>query len=453
MVNESRIAAALKADADTITPSRELLKRIKQAAAPRPWYRTRRLALSAVAVAAGVLIFTAALPTITGSPNLVLAMEKAVSQLKSYHGVMADGTEVWRDGALWKVRRPNGDLQLLDGTIFWQENAGLKKVFMTPPDVANHLEVHLDLARIAEMALRNPHETIGSEVVAGRMTTKLLVKLPEHRSYHIWIDHETNLPLQWERPVVRGTAPLVTFTSFEVNKPITPPLTAYQPPEGYELVDLRERVVTTENVEQAAGFKPLMPTENPREIKASQDGVILDYDTVQIRQWPATEPIEIRGMGAYGTAAGGPMEVIHDSLEWVQNGIRIQVTAQPEAGDRKIALARQIAPDLTMPDPTRDLVSAAKVKVPVEMAEARALQERVDQGDRMGPSLKDALNTANIYAAEKGGVQRFESKLLANTGGQAVVEISEGPFARIYLQKLVRTELHGVWFIVGYDPR
>jgi outer membrane lipoprotein-sorting protein len=405
-------------------------------------------------VAAGVLLFTAVLPTITGRPDIVLAMEKAVSQLKSYHGVMADGTEVWRDGQMWRVRYPNGNLYLVNGDAFWQEYADQKRAYRLPPEEANHLEVHLDLTRIADQALRYPHETVGAEVVAGRMTTKLLVKLPENRSYHIWIDNETNLPLQWERPNPVGTPKLDTFTTFTVNEPIDPALFAYQPPEGFRVVDLRSRIVTAQEVESVAGFKPLMPRETPLQITAKEGEVSLDFGTVKIRQWPATEPIIIRGLEAYGTAGGGPMEVSPDSLSWVQDGIHISVSTEPESGDRYIDLARQIAPDLTMPDPNQDVVSAAKVKVPVDMAEARALQEKVDQGDPRGPSLKDALNQANIYAAEKGGAEvPFESKVVINTGAQAVVEISKGSFARIYLQRLVRTDLHGIWFVVGYDPR
>lgn len=463
MIDESRIAAALKADADKIAPTPDLLNRIKRQAAPQPWYRKalrapriRRAALSAVAVAAGVLVFTAVIPFPGGQPNVVLAMEKAASQLKSYHGVMADGTEVWRAGAQWRVRYPDGKLYLVNEAEFWQEYVDQQKAYVLEAKVADNLEVHLDLARIAAMALQHPHEMVGTESVAGRMTTKIRVKLSDDHSSHIWIDNEFNLPLQWEIPYRRGTPVLVTFTSFEVNEPIDPALFTYQPPQGYEVVDLRERIVTAETAESVTGFTPLMPRDEPLKITASDQHVRLDYGTVSILQYPSREPMQMWGQGAYGSAAGGLLRVTRSELEWEQNGLRITVSTQSPDDDRYIELARQIAPDLKLPDPNQDLVGAAQVQVEVNMDEARALQDKMDQGDPMRGTYSDAEGVAVTWAVEEADqrnkpISGFE--VVANTGVQAIIDVQEGPYARIYLKKLVRPENDGIWFVVGYDPR
>jgi outer membrane lipoprotein-sorting protein len=402
-------------------------------------------------VAAGVLLFTAVLPTITGRPDIVLAMEKAVSQLKSYHGVMADGGEIWRDGEKFRIRFWDGQFAVSDGTTYWEVFPDEKRAIKRLASATADMDMRFDLARMAALALANPHEIVGTDMVAGRHTTKVLIKLPSDQSYHIWIDTETNLPLQWEQ----GDK-LVTFTAFEVNPKVEPALFAYQPEAGYEIVDHGETIITTPaEAVPLVGFAPLMPKEKPLRMVVERIAVVMDFGTVRIVQWKAVEPFRINGFIPHGTAAGGPMAVWHNTATWVQDGIHIEVQSQPQFGDRYLELARQIAPDLKLPDPNQDLVSAAKVKVEVDMAEARALQEKMDRGDRMRDTLRDAENVGLHWAIENGKIspvhERF--RLIANTGVQAILELDEGPYARIYLQKVVRPENDGIWFVVGYDPR
>lgn len=44
-------------------------------------------------------------------------------------------------------------------------------------------------------------------------------------------------------------------------------------------------------------------------------------------------------------------------------------------------------------------------------------------------------------------------RLTANSGTAAVADVADGPVARVYLKRLVRTDETGIWSVVGYDPR
>jgi hypothetical protein len=41
----------------------------------------------------------------------------------------------------------------------------------------------------------------------------------------------------------------------------------------------------------------------------------------------------------------------------------------------------------------------------------------------------------------------------SNNGAVAVVKVSEGPIAKVYLERLIRQDETGIWTVVGYDPR
>lgn len=463
MIKESQIAAALRSEADQISPSPALLQRIQAAAQaqPQPWYRKllrrsprRRFALSVAGVAAALLLVTTLLPTLlTPSRNLVYAMERSVAALRSYHGVMANGQTFWFDGERLRVEHPDGTIWVRGAEHEWYLDPHQRLVIQGGVGSGFSLWSGF-LPRVAELALTHPHRILGDELIAGRLTTKIEIDLRGGIHQYIWIDKESHLPLQWGTP-----DRLEGFVRFEINPAIPESLFTLTVPEGFTLDERKQWIVGPEEAAAVAGFPVLLPTERPTLIRVTEEAVQMEFPAAQVIQYPAQEPMAIRGTLAYGSAAGSPLaynpEAGLQELEWQQDGIVVIVRPTAAAGDRWLDLARQIAPDLKLPDANQDLVSRAQVKVAIDLPAVQALQDRVDRGDNLGPSLCDAWNQANIYALDHLGASiPLHSQVIANSGAQAVVAFEQGPVARIYLQRLIRPgDIWSIWTVVGYDPR
>ncbi len=144
-----------------------------------------------------------------------------------------------------------------------------------------------------------------------------------------------------------------------------------------------------------------------------------------------------------------------ERLRWLQDGIEIQVE-----GPQRVDLARQIAPDLTLPDASQNLADQAQVPVAVDMAISQADQQQVDRGSspwQLDP-LQVSLTFVNLKVSPVGMVGEPEIgptafELVVNNGVEAVVEVTSGPVKKVYLKRLVRQDETGIWSVVGYDPR
>jgi hypothetical protein len=147
--------------------------------------------------------------------------------------------------------------------------------------------------------------------------------------------------------------------------------------------------------------------------------------------------------------------VLRDKLRWRQYGIEIEIS-----GPERVTLASQIAPDLALPEVNQQLVDQAEVKVEVDMDIVRADQQQVDRGSspwQLDP-LQVSLTFVNLKVSPQGivgepkiGPESFT--LAINNGIEAIVEVSQGPISRVYLQRLMRQDETGIWSVVGYDPR
>jgi hypothetical protein len=167
---------------------------------------------------------------------------------------------------------------------------------------------------------------------------------------------------------------------------------------------------------------------------------------------------------------------------WRQQGIDLEVDGSPM--DQMVALARQIAPDLTLPDSTTDLVGQARVKVPADLNSAAAEQVQADSGKFPWAGGVDPMYISFIFvneqvcppgtfsvpktpddAAQPPGAGSVKSlfgqpkipdtsfEQVANNGVEAVVAVADGQIRQVYLKRLVRQDETGVWSVVGYDPR
>jgi hypothetical protein len=314
-----------------------------------------------------------------------------------------------------------------------------------------------DLRDEAQRAKQYPHIVVGSEIIAGREAVKLAILPPGGLEYYLWIDTETNLPVQLQTAMQNALQTTYTFTSLEPNTQLDPQIFAYQTPEGYKVVenDPGQLVSTIEEAVAISRLTPLLLPEAPDRIFAFSDRIVLDYGDTIVVETAAQGSFEPAANSALGTAAGNPLEVWWERLRWRQDGLEIQIE-----GAKRVELARQIAPDLTLPDAAQDMVNKAQIKVPLDLAIVKADQQQVDRGSspwQLDP-LQVSLTFVNLKVTPEGiqgepKIPFSAFKLGANNGAQAVVEVSAGPIKQVYLERLIRQDETGIWSVVGYDPR
>ncbi|MEL7567016.1 MAG: sigma-E factor regulatory protein RseB domain-containing protein, partial [Dehalobacterium sp.] len=258
----------------------------------RPWVLP-----SVAALAAGLLLF-ALLFNWTGLFNrdVVYAMEKAVSQLANYHGILemrsqnaageewpARRVELWTEGDKYALRQDDGALTVNNGERKWQVRPESKEVALLPL-VPDPVKGGFDLRDEAQRAKQYPHIVVGSEKVAGRPATKLEISPPGGLPYYLWIDTETNLPVQLQTAMQNALQTTYTFVSFEPNMPLDAQIFAYQVPEGYNVVEKApgQLVAAIEEAIAISRLTPLLPQEAPARIFAFPDRVVLDYGDTTI---------------------------------------------------------------------------------------------------------------------------------------------------------------------------
>lgn len=431
---------------------------------PRRWIFT-----SAAALIAMFLILAWLVQGDIFHSDVAYAMQKATGELTSYHAVMETRShnqagqqwmvrkiEVWVKGNQYAVKQSDGTLTVNNGERKWQVRPNRKEVALLPlaPDPTRS---GLDLKEEAKRAGRYPHKVSGTEVIAGRETTRLQILPPGGLPYYIWVDKETNLPVKLQTAMQNSLQTTYTFVKFQPNIEIEGELFAYQPPAGYKITadDPGQLAASLTEAAAISQLSPLCPREVPLRIVAFKERIVLDYGDTTIIETKARGDFEPADNSALGQAAGGVLEIGEYSLKWRQNGIDIEVN-----GERRVSLARQIAADLTLPDSTANLAGGAKVTVPVDMEIARADQQQIDAGHtpwQLDP-LQVALTFVNLKVSPQGIVgepQIGETSftLLANNGIEALVGVNQGPIEKVYLQRLVRKDSSGIWSVVGYDPR
>ncbi|MGI5910974.1 MAG: LolA family protein [Syntrophomonadaceae bacterium] len=430
----------------------------------------KRILTPAVALVASFLIFA----LFIGRSNLfnndiAYAMEKAVGELSSYHGSLKVSTQneagqewmirqidIWSEGNKYALLQNDGTLTVNNGQQKWQVLPHKKEVVLLPliPDPTQNT---FDLRDEVKRAKEYPHKVVGSEIISGRQTAKLEISPPGGLSYHMWIDKETNLPVQLQTAMQKALQTTYTFVSFEPNVEFDPKTFTFQIPEGYKIIenDPGQIVTTIEEAARISGFTPLLPQQAPDRIFAYKERIILDYADTIITETIAQGPFTPKANSALGKAAGGPLEVWWESLRWRQDNVEIMIE-----GPQREKLAREIAPDLALPDSNQNLANQAQVRLPVDMDIVKGSQQQVDSGSspwQLDP-LQVALTFVNLKVTPEGivgepNIAASSFKLLTDNGVEAVVEVADGPVKKVYLKRLVRQDESGIWSVIGYDPR
>lgn len=425
--------------------------------------------------AALVLFVTMSVGPKLWNNDVAYAMSKAVGKIGSYHGVLeksyttlsGDGqvirkVEVWSSGNMYATKLEDGTLTVNNGQKKWQVRPDDKVVAVLPiapdPDRSG-----LDLRDQAKRAMEYPHEVVGEDVVAGRNAVCLEITPPGGLPYHLWVDAETDLPLQLRTAVHNGIQTTYTYSEFEANVDIDGTVFEYEVPGDFAVVDNDpgQEVATPTEALGIAGFVPVLPEgfsgSMPIVVHSGAARLIIPGDDglTIVTEKPSTEGFEPVSYAALGTAAGGPLEVLQDHLRWQQDGLEIVVE-----GPDRVAIAKLLAPDLVMPEDAPDPGFAPEIQVPVDMEIATNDQQQVDGGH--SPWQQDPVSVALTFVNTKvapdgsGGEPQVDYGLFSvefNDGVRSIVSRAEGPVSRVYLQRLVRQDESGIWSVVGYDPR
>lgn len=302
---------------DRLTAS-EKRTEMQKAVAPRRPVRN----LPSVAALAACLLLVVILSAWSGllKSDVVYAMEKAVARLSNYHGILemrsinADGeewparrVELWWERGKYAVRHDDGSITVNNGKQKWQVQPQNKVVALWPA-IPDPVKTGFDLRDEAARAKAYPHRVAGSELVAGREAVKLEILPPGGLPYYLWIDRETNMPVQLQTAMQNSLQTIYTFTLFEPNSKLNEEVFAFQVPEGYVLVeeDPGQLVATLKEAAAISGFSPLAPREAPGRILAFKDRVVLDYGETIIVETAAKGTFEPEPNASLGTAAGGP---------------------------------------------------------------------------------------------------------------------------------------------------
>jgi negative regulator of sigma E activity len=133
----------------------------------------------------------------------------------------------------------------------------------------------LDLRDEAKRARQYPTSVTGQEIIAGREAARLKIAPPGGDPYDLWIDAETNLPLQLQTAFQNSLRTTYTFVQFEPNIPIDPQLFAYQVPQGFKVIedDPGQLVTTIQDAAAISGFVPVIPQTAPGRIFAFQSAL------------------------------------------------------------------------------------------------------------------------------------------------------------------------------------
>jgi outer membrane lipoprotein-sorting protein len=232
--------------------------------------RKRMIWIGGLASIAAVLIMAVMMKFVSplNSPNMVYAMEQAYKEIKVYHGILeviskneAGEEQLQSKLDVWVDKDGNYYVETLGGSykglitvknedkmwqIFDEENR--VSIFPAFPETYKFI---FELGKEIE-DVRNAESTIiiGDDIIASRSSYIMEVTPKGGLSYKLWIDKETNLPLQKEGPMHNSIGYVTRYTEIEFIDTIPEELIEYNSPEGYKEInaDIDDFLGTIEDV-------------------------------------------------------------------------------------------------------------------------------------------------------------------------------------------------------------
>lgn len=179
--------------------------------------KTRKYAFFyAMAAVAAVILMVVSLKheLLNQNPSIVYAMEKAMKEIHSYHGILevSETNELGETISqsrreVWANQEGNYYIKDLEGTSYgmvtvnngekkWQLRPEEKKVYLFsafPDEYRFTFELGREVEDVTKAQTVN---LMGTETISGRKTTKLQIIPDGGAAYYMWVDNETDLPLQ-----------------------------------------------------------------------------------------------------------------------------------------------------------------------------------------------------------------------------------------------------------------
>ncbi|MFF2448202.1 outer membrane lipoprotein carrier protein LolA [Neobacillus sp. NPDC058068] len=449
-----------------------------------------------------------------GGAKIVNAMEAAYQDVKAYHGILeivetnANGetttqgkVEVWanKDGQYYikGLEGPNKDLITVNnGKQKWQLQPDQKEVHLFPafPDAYRFI---FELGNeIKEVTNALSTKVVGDDTVAGRKASILEVTPKGGAPYRIWVDKDTNLPLQKQTAMQNAIQYKVTYTKIDFSEAVPAELIAYHVPKGFKEIDTNpEQLVTDMNeVKAVAGFSPKTPTSIPAGFTQDHLAVIPNQNLVKV--YYSSQDKKSKVIIAQGKSVSEFKPVATAILGKIKNGIaEIQSPVQEDAGvlggGGLYAGVKDISSIRWQQDgfefavvgnaPLEELASFVKgltngafempavdeqmkpqVEVPYDITVEENTQKSVDAGS--SPWKLDPAFTAQVFVSLKISpngitgeypIAEEDLKVIQNNGKEAIIEVGgdKTPIKKVYLKRLVRQDTTGIWTVVGYDPK
>lgn len=450
------------------------------------------------AAAAAILLFVAVYHFIpSGNTNIVFAMEKAMKGIQAYHGTIevteTNGlgeTMTQSKREVWADKNGNYYIKDLEGTSKglitvnngeqkWQLSSEEKTACLLPafPDAYRST---FELGNeINDITKAQTIKVIGEETISGRKATKIQVTPEGGDVYFIWVDKETNLPLQRVSAMQNAIQIKVEYNSIEFMDEIPQNLLVYGTPKGYKTVatNAEQTVASLEEAKELAGFLPKLPeqtvegyTLNRIAVEKNNAKVNLYYsngnsaETILLTQVKTTGKLVPSSAAILGTVNNNDAEIITGegtkSIRWYEDGMEYSVLGDGTM-EELTAFAEKLSGGKVVIPESKETVKEPQIKVDVDQEVEENEQKSVDAGHspwKLDPAFVTQV-FASLLLSPEGIVGDYpiayeNVKIISNNGTDAIAEIKdEKSIAKyVYLKRLVRQDDTGIWTVVGYDP-
>ncbi|MDF2843568.1 MAG: hypothetical protein K0R00_1994 [Herbinix sp.] len=458
----------------------------------------RGLSYTAVIAAAGLLLamgFNRLLPT--EPTNIVYAMEKAVKEVEAYHGILEvmqinelgeaisqSTREVWANlkGEYYLEEIDGfskGLITVNNGESKWQISPKDKQVFLFAafPD-PYHFTFELE-SELEEMKAATLVKEVGMELINGRKALKLEITPKGGDSYYLWLDVETELPLQKLTAMQNSIQYKMTYNFIEYIDSFPEELQTYVLPQGYEEVDLNPEqfVLTMEEAAELVGFSPVSYEVTPLDYKLEKisvdknlSAVTLYYNhkrvekKIAIRQSKISKDFTTNAGAVLGSIGDRNLEIVFTSqvtsLRWQEGDMEYNIYGEMQMEDL-IAFAQEITDEkVSVSDVSNDSEVKPQIEVETDLEAETNEQKSVDAGH--SPWKLDPVFVTQVFASllisPEGIVGDYpiaydDVVIIENNGVDATAEIMDNnSIAKyVYLKRLIRQDETGIWTVVGYD--
>lgn len=520
LVNTVKIVRQLKEYKDPSADFEEkLLKIISNNNKKRNDFVRKLVSYGSMAAILAIILISVSLFNM--KKDIVQAIESSYKEINAYHGIMTitsvnESGEEYVQGKkeVWADQLGNYVTQELEGTFVreitvnngekkWQVNTAEKSVdiYAAFPDISRFtFEIGNEIQN-TKNALEI--EEVGEEKIHERLAIKLAVTPEGGETYHLWIDKETNLPIQRETAMNNSLQYLVTYETFEALESIPEELLIYALPEGYVEVDksLELRVTDLEEAKEILGFEPInveyIPTSmtlqhmtvdpsnkifrlyykiNGSSLEEGNHLILLQkeaspfYDKTAtsilgtVNGHPAEYNSSIKDSGnfiSYATSYGDTSDI--GMIRWQENGYEFALISDVHL-DTLMYLGTKLLNEevLFVVNDDKENEFYPEVKVDINLEIEENTQKAVDGGSspwKLDPAYVSSVEASLLMSTDgivgENPIEYEDVKIVYNDGTKAIAEINKKDSAaqRIYLKKLIRQDETGIWTMVGYDGK